>query len=54
MIHFRNRPQLAAAPDSTIRIRESDDPDTVLTASPGALRAFLRGVRTGEFDHLAT
>ncbi|MGA5817697.1 DUF397 domain-containing protein [Kitasatospora sp. NPDC094028] len=44
--------ELAAAPDSSIRLRESDDPDLILTTSPDGLRALLRGVRAGEFDHL--
>ncbi|MFF2548878.1 DUF397 domain-containing protein [Kitasatospora sp. NPDC058063] len=45
---------LAVAPESGIKLRERDDPDTVLTTSPGALGAFLCGVRAGEFDHLTT
>ncbi|MFF2746377.1 DUF397 domain-containing protein [Kitasatospora sp. NPDC058048] len=45
---------LVVAPEGGIKLRESDDPDTVLTASPGALGAFLCGVKAGEFDHLTT
>ncbi|RGD58456.1 DUF397 domain-containing protein [Kitasatospora xanthocidica] len=45
---------LAVAPDGVIKLRESDDPDTVLTAMPGTLRAFVCGVKAGEFDHLTT
>ncbi|GAA2992525.1 MULTISPECIES: DUF397 domain-containing protein [unclassified Kitasatospora] len=45
---------LAVDPDHSVKLRESDDPDTVLTASPGALGALLCGVRAGEFDHLTT
>ncbi|MET8539648.1 DUF397 domain-containing protein [Kitasatospora sp. NPDC004799] len=45
---------LAAAPEHSIKLRESDDPGTILTTSPGALRALLRGVKAGEFDHLTT
>ncbi|MFJ6774665.1 DUF397 domain-containing protein [Kitasatospora sp. NPDC091257] len=44
---------LAAALDSTIKIRESDEPGVVITMSPESLRALLRGVKAGEFDHLA-
>ncbi|MFF1867274.1 DUF397 domain-containing protein [Kitasatospora herbaricolor] len=43
---------LAAAPDGTIKIRESDDPDVIVTTTPDKLRAFIRGVKAGEFDHL--
>ncbi|MFF2077498.1 DUF397 domain-containing protein [Kitasatospora sp. NPDC058162] len=45
---------LAAAPDSSVKLRESDDPDIVITTSPDGLRAFLCGVKAGEFDHLTT
>ncbi|MFD9067947.1 DUF397 domain-containing protein [Kitasatospora purpeofusca] len=44
---------LAAAPDGAVKLRESDEPDTVLTTTPGRLRALLLGVKTGEFDDLA-
>ncbi|MFE3599027.1 DUF397 domain-containing protein [Streptomyces sp. NPDC059096] len=44
---------VAAAPDSTIKLIESDDPDTTLTITPDKLHAFIRGVKAGEFDHLA-
>ncbi|MCZ4121338.1 DUF397 domain-containing protein [Streptomyces sp. H39-S7] len=37
----------------TIRLRESDEPEAVLTTTPAQLEAFLRGVRAGRFDHLA-
>ncbi|MFE3505037.1 DUF397 domain-containing protein [Kitasatospora sp. NPDC059146] len=43
---------LAEGPDRSIKLRESDDPDVIITTTPGKLRAFLRGVRAGEFDHL--
>ncbi|MGW7443934.1 DUF397 domain-containing protein [Kitasatospora sp. NPDC054795] len=36
----------------TVRIRESDEPENVITATADALRALLRGVKAGEFDHL--
>ncbi|WP_435056471.1 DUF397 domain-containing protein [Streptomyces noursei] len=41
-----------AAPDSdTIKLRESDDPDVILTTTPANLKAFILGVKAGEFDH---
>ncbi|SOB85325.1 DUF397 domain-containing protein [Streptomyces sp. 1331.2] len=45
---------LAAAADGTIRIRESDDPGTILTTAPDRLRILIFGVKAGEFDHLTT
>ncbi|MFE6871259.1 DUF397 domain-containing protein [Kitasatospora sp. NPDC057692] len=44
---------LAAGPDGAIKLRESADPDTVLTITPNRLRALLLGIKAGEFDHLA-
>ncbi|WNE99043.1 DUF397 domain-containing protein [Streptomyces luomodiensis] len=41
-----------AADDSGIAIRESSDPDAVVTTDRTALRAFLRGVKEGRF-HLS-
>ncbi|MEV8405660.1 DUF397 domain-containing protein [Streptomyces niveus] len=38
--------------DGQILMRESDVPDTIVTTSPEKLRAFLLGVKAGEFDHL--
>ncbi|MEW2550076.1 DUF397 domain-containing protein [Streptomyces sp. NPDC047002] len=37
--------------DGTIKLRESDDSDVVVTTSPEKLRAFILGVKAGEFDH---
>ncbi|MCX4660428.1 DUF397 domain-containing protein [Streptomyces uncialis] len=42
--------ELAATPDG-ILLRESDDPDTVVNTTPDKLRAFLLGIKAGEFDH---
>ncbi|MFJ9028657.1 DUF397 domain-containing protein [Streptomyces sp. NPDC102274] len=42
---------VAAADDGTIKIQESDEPDTVVTTTPEKLRAFILGVKAGEFDH---
>lgn len=36
---------LATAPDGTIRLRESDTPDIILTAAPEGLAALLRQVK---------
>ncbi|MER5276103.1 DUF397 domain-containing protein [Streptomyces sp. NPDC002809] len=38
--------------DGAIKIRESDDPDLIVTTSVAKLRAFVLGVKAGEFDHL--
>ncbi|MEV0413970.1 DUF397 domain-containing protein [Streptomyces sp. NPDC050448] len=38
--------------DGAIKMRESDDPDVVVTTSVDKLRAFILGVKAGEFDHL--
>ncbi|MFJ7247081.1 DUF397 domain-containing protein [Kitasatospora sp. NPDC098652] len=43
---------LAVAPDRSIKLRESDDPDVIITTTPGKLHALLRGIKEGEFDHL--
>jgi hypothetical protein len=37
--------ELANAPEGRIRLRESDDPATVLTSTPARLAALLRCVR---------
>ncbi|MFD7416811.1 DUF397 domain-containing protein [Kitasatospora purpeofusca] len=44
---------LVATGDGGIRIRESDEPDVVVTTTAERFRAFIRGVKTGEFDDLA-
>ncbi|MFF3764410.1 DUF397 domain-containing protein [Streptomyces sp. NPDC001922] len=43
---------LAAGPDGTILLRESEAPDVIVTTTPDKLRAFILGVKAGEFDHL--
>ncbi|KAF4408975.1 MULTISPECIES: DUF397 domain-containing protein [Streptomyces] len=40
---------VAAAGDGTLRIRESDEPDTVLWTTPDALRTLIRGVKSAEY-----
>ncbi|MDJ0466360.1 DUF397 domain-containing protein [Streptomyces sp. H27-C3] len=37
---------VAPAPDGTIRLRESDDPDVILTTTPHALAALIRATQT--------
>lgn len=44
---------VSAADDGTIKLRESDDPDVIVTTTPEKLRAFILGVKAGEFDHFA-
>lgn len=36
-----------------ILLRESDNPEVVVRTTPAKLRAFLGGVKGGEFDDLA-
>ncbi|MFT9475956.1 DUF397 domain-containing protein [Streptomyces sp. Mo3] len=44
-----------SAPDhATIRLRESDEPDTILTTTPTALDALIRSAKAGRLDHLGT
>ncbi|MGW4896956.1 DUF397 domain-containing protein [Kitasatospora sp. NPDC004240] len=33
-------------------LRESDEPDVIVTMTADKLRAFILGVKAGEFDHL--
>jgi hypothetical protein len=44
---------VAVADDGTIKLRESDDPGTIVTTTPEKLGALIRGVKAGEFDHLS-
>ncbi|WP_262706270.1 MULTISPECIES: DUF397 domain-containing protein [Streptomyces] len=42
-----------SAPDNaTIRLRESDEPDTILTTTPTTLSALIRSAKAGRLDHL--
>ncbi|MFJ7997883.1 DUF397 domain-containing protein [Streptomyces sp. NPDC096310] len=43
---------LAAAPDGTVKLVESDDPDVIVSTTPEKLHAFIRGVKAGEFDRV--
>ncbi|WP_405642299.1 DUF397 domain-containing protein [Streptomyces uncialis] len=40
-----------ATEGDTVLLRESDTPGTVVTTTPEKLRAFLLGIKAGEFDH---
>ncbi|WTP22686.1 DUF397 domain-containing protein [Streptomyces sp. NBC_00203] len=37
---------MAAAPDGTIRLRESEEPNAVLTTTPGRMRELIRSLKT--------
>ncbi|MBW8093798.1 MULTISPECIES: DUF397 domain-containing protein [Streptomyces] len=41
-----------AASDRAVLLRESDDPDVILSTTPASLRAFIRGAKAGDFDCL--
>ncbi|MEU9458553.1 MULTISPECIES: DUF397 domain-containing protein [unclassified Streptomyces] len=41
-----------AAVDGSIKMREGDDPDVIVTTSVARLRAFVLGVKAGKLDHL--
>ncbi|MGW5449764.1 DUF397 domain-containing protein [Streptomyces asiaticus] len=44
---------VSALDSTTIRLRESDEPETVLTTNPSALRALIRSAKTGQLDHVS-
>jgi hypothetical protein len=45
--------ELAAMPDGRVAVRDSKDPNGgVLTFTRAEIRAWLHGVRAGEFDDL--
>lgn len=41
---------VATAPDGTIRLRESDTPDVILTTAPEGLAALLGHLKAGPID----
>ncbi|WPB91767.1 DUF397 domain-containing protein [Streptomyces malaysiensis] len=47
----QNCVELAAVADG-IRIRESDEPETMLRTSPAALRSLIRAVKAARFNHI--
>ncbi|WP_329536516.1 DUF397 domain-containing protein [Streptomyces sp. NBC_01450] len=38
--------RVAATPTGTVRLRESDDPETILTTTPAALNSLIRTLKT--------
>ncbi|WP_030822706.1 DUF397 domain-containing protein [Streptomyces hygroscopicus] len=44
--------ELAADSVGLPHLRESDDPEVVISTTPAALRAFLRAAKAGELDRL--
>ncbi|MEW1721080.1 DUF397 domain-containing protein [Streptomyces sp. NPDC093109] len=44
---------IAAADDGNIKLVESDNPDVIVTTTPEKLKAFILGIKAGEFDHFA-
>ncbi|MBA6441029.1 MULTISPECIES: DUF397 domain-containing protein [Streptomyces] len=42
--------ELAADSVGTPHLRESDDPEVVISTTPAALRAFLRAAKAGALD----
>ncbi|MEC4015658.1 DUF397 domain-containing protein [Streptomyces sp. H27-D2] len=40
-----------AAEDGTIKFEGGNDPDVIVTTTPEKLKAFILGVKAGEFDH---
>ncbi|GAA2358769.1 MULTISPECIES: DUF397 domain-containing protein [Streptomyces] len=43
---------VAAPAPEAIKIRESDDPDVILTTTPATLGVFIRAAKSGRFDNL--
>ncbi|MBV6698632.1 DUF397 domain-containing protein [Kitasatospora aureofaciens] len=44
--------ELAAGNGDVRHVRESDEPNTIVTTTTVKLRAFILGAKAGEFDHL--
>lgn len=44
--------EVAEGPDGLVHIRQTDDPEKVVTTTREKWRAFVLGVRNQEFDHL--
>ncbi|MFJ3791877.1 DUF397 domain-containing protein [Kitasatospora sp. NPDC090091] len=44
--------ELASGVGDLRHLRESDDPDVIVTTTAARLRAFILGAKAGEFDHL--
>ncbi|MFD7507032.1 DUF397 domain-containing protein [Streptomyces sp. NPDC059850] len=43
---------VAAPAPHTIALRESDEPDVILTTTPATLATFIRAAKAGAFDGL--
>ncbi|MBB5937976.1 DUF397 domain-containing protein [Streptomyces zagrosensis] len=41
---------VAATPNDTLHLRESETPEVVLAATPAQLRALVRAAKAGRFD----
>ncbi|MER7875199.1 DUF397 domain-containing protein [Streptomyces solisilvae] len=44
---------VSALGSATIRLRESDEPNTILTTNPTALSALIRSAKAGRLDHIS-
>lgn len=40
--------------DGTVRLRESDTPDTILATTPATFGTFIRATKAGVLEHLTT
>jgi hypothetical protein len=45
--------EIAFGPDDAVYLRETSDPDNVVTTTRKKWDAFVLGVQAGEFDHFA-
>lgn len=43
--------EIAFGPDALVHLRETSNPDTIVTTTRTKWNAFVRGVQAGEFDH---
>ncbi|WP_329614832.1 DUF397 domain-containing protein [Streptomyces brevispora] len=45
--------EIAFGPGDNVHLRETSDPDNIVTTTRTKWEAFTKGVRAGEFDHFA-
>ncbi|MEV7087532.1 DUF397 domain-containing protein [Streptomyces sp. NPDC093085] len=45
--------EVAAGADDLVHLRETSDPDNIVTTTQVKWEAFVKGVMAGEFDHFA-
>ncbi|WP_413807521.1 DUF397 domain-containing protein [Streptomyces sp. OE57] len=45
---------VATGDNHTVRLRESDVPDTILATTPATFGVFIRAVKAGDLDRLST